>query len=114
MFTGLHQRWNFALTLEFATEESNALLLYNGRYNNLNDFVAIEIVDRQVVFSVSLGKKKGQEEQVFTVRSFVAGGVSDGQWKTVEVTFSMEVLEFKSHIYKLADKKLPKNGVGLK
>ena len=88
---GLHQRWNLALSLEFATENSNALLLYNGRYNHLNDFIAIEIVDRQVVFSVSLGKKKGEVERLFTVKSFIAGGVSDGQWKSVDVRFSMEV-----------------------
>jgi len=58
---GLTQRWNLSLTLEFSTYEANAVLLYNGRYTNANDFVALEIINSQVVFTVSLGEKDNSQ-----------------------------------------------------
>ena len=79
------------MSFEFTTEDSNAILIYNGRYNNLNDFMAVEIYDGQVVFSVSVGRKKGKAEQIFTVKSFIPGGVNDGQWNKVKVRYNIEV-----------------------
>lgn len=40
----------------FATRERNALLLYNGRFNEKHDFIAVEIVDEQIQLSFSGGK----------------------------------------------------------
>ena len=65
----------------FATRDLNALLFYNGRYNEKHDFVALEIVDAQVQFSFSLGSV------IQRVTAVVEGGVSDGQWHTVTVSY---------------------------
>lgn len=39
----------------FATRERNALLLYNGRFNEKHDFIALEIVDEQIQLTFSGG-----------------------------------------------------------
>ena len=83
------QKRSFQISFEFRTFYANAVLLYNGRYSNQNDFVAVEIVDGQVHFSVSFGKKT--VEKVTTVQSFVAGGVNDGKWHVVKVKLQDKV-----------------------
>lgn len=40
----------------FATQERNALLLYNGRFNEKHDFIALEIVEEQVQLTFSAGR----------------------------------------------------------
>lgn len=40
----------------FATRERNALLLYNGRFNEKHDFIAVEIVDEQIQLTFSAGE----------------------------------------------------------
>lgn len=40
----------------FATLETNGLLFYNGRFNEKHDFLALEILDGQVVLKYSTGK----------------------------------------------------------
>lgn len=42
----------------FATLESNGLLFYNGRFNEKHDFLALEILNGQMVLKYSTGKKK--------------------------------------------------------
>ncbi|XP_056107101.1 cadherin EGF LAG seven-pass G-type receptor 1 [Rhinichthys klamathensis goyatoka] len=76
-FRGLRQRFHFTLSFMFATRERNGLLLYNGRFNERHDFIAIEIVEEQIQLTFSAGESKT------TVTPFVAGGVSNGQWHTV-------------------------------
>ncbi|GFY79053.1 cadherin EGF LAG seven-pass G-type receptor 2 [Trichonephila inaurata madagascariensis] len=80
-FPSLRQRHRLSISIKFATQERHALLLYNGRYNDEHDFISLEIINAQLLFSFSLG---GQVSQVPT---FVAGGVSDGQWHTAEVNY---------------------------
>ncbi|NXN98057.1 CELR2 protein, partial [Rhinopomastus cyanomelas] len=80
-FRGLRQRFHFTLALTFATKERDGLLLYNGRFNERHDFVALEIVDEQVQFTFSAG------EATTTVSPFVPGGVSDGQWHRVQLHY---------------------------
>ena len=71
---------------------ANAVLLYNGRYNNENDFMALELLDGQMVFTVSLGKEKGSlSSSTSQVKSFISGGVNDGQWHLVRVVFNNKV-----------------------
>lgn len=65
----------------FATTQKNGLLFYNGRYNEMHDFIALEVVDGQVQFSFSLGSK------TTTVRAHVEGGVDDGKWQEVRVEY---------------------------
>ncbi|KAM9471158.1 cadherin EGF LAG seven-pass G-type receptor 1 [Clarias gariepinus] len=76
-FRGLKQRFHFTLSFMFATRERNALLLYNGRFNEKHDFIAVEIVDEQIQLTFSAGESKT------TVAPFIPAGVSDGQWHTV-------------------------------
>lgn len=39
----------------FATRERNALLLYNGRFNEKHDFIALEIIAEQIQLTFSGG-----------------------------------------------------------
>uniref|UniRef100_H3DAY8 Cadherin EGF LAG seven-pass G-type receptor 2 n=1 Tax=Tetraodon nigroviridis TaxID=99883 RepID=H3DAY8_TETNG len=80
-FKGLRQRFHFTLSLTFATREPNGLLLYNGRFNEKHDFIAMEIIDEQIQLTYSAGETKT------TVAPRIPGGVSDGQWHVVEVHY---------------------------
>ncbi|XP_030680780.1 cadherin EGF LAG seven-pass G-type receptor 2 isoform X2 [Nomascus leucogenys] len=80
-FRGLRQRFHFTLALSFATKERDGLLLYNGRFNEKHDFVALEVIQEQVQLTFSAG------ESTTTVSPFVPGGVSDGQWHTVQLKY---------------------------
>uniref|UniRef100_A0A8C3TIL7 Cadherin EGF LAG seven-pass G-type receptor 1 n=1 Tax=Chelydra serpentina TaxID=8475 RepID=A0A8C3TIL7_CHESE len=80
-FKGLRQRFHFTVSLMFATRERNALLLYNGRFNEKHDFIALEIIEEQIQLTFSAG------ETTTTVAPFVPGGVSDGQWHSVQVQY---------------------------
>lgn len=65
----------------FATRQKNALMLYNGRYNDKHDFIAMEIVDSQLIVSFSLGAN------ISKVSAQIPGGVSDGQWHEAELEY---------------------------
>ncbi|XP_023558333.1 cadherin EGF LAG seven-pass G-type receptor 1 isoform X2 [Octodon degus] len=80
-FRGLRQRFHFTVSLAFATQERNALLLYNGRFNEKHDFIALEIVGEQVQLTFSAG------ETTTTVAPQIPGGVSDGRWHSVQVQY---------------------------
>ncbi|XP_068568087.1 cadherin EGF LAG seven-pass G-type receptor 2 isoform X3 [Cebidichthys violaceus] len=80
-FKGLRQRFHFTLSLTFATKEPNGLLLYNGRFNEKHDFLAMEIINEQIQLTFSAGETKT------TVSPYILGGVSDGQWHVVEVHY---------------------------
>ncbi|XP_053440843.1 cadherin EGF LAG seven-pass G-type receptor 1 isoform X3 [Nycticebus coucang] len=80
-FRGLRQRFHFTLSLAFATRERDALLLYNGRFNEKHDFIALEIVEEQLQLTFSAG------ETTTTVAPQVPGGVSDGRWHSVQVQY---------------------------
>ncbi|XP_018058154.1 PREDICTED: protocadherin-like wing polarity protein stan [Atta colombica] len=80
-FASLKQRHRLHLRLKFATELADGLLLYNGRYNERHDFIALEIVDSRVQFSFSLG------DEVTRAMATIPGGVSDGQWHEVVVSY---------------------------
>ncbi|MBN3295144.1 CELR2 protein, partial [Amia calva] len=80
-FGGLRQRFHFTLSLTFATKEHNGLLLYNGRFNEKHDFIALEVVNEQVQLTFSAGETKT------LVSPFVPGGVSDGQWHVVQLQY---------------------------
>uniref|UniRef100_UPI003EBE4DC0 cadherin EGF LAG seven-pass G-type receptor 2 precursor n=1 Tax=Danio rerio TaxID=7955 RepID=UPI003EBE4DC0 len=80
-FKGLRQRFHFTLSLSFATREPNGLLLYNGRFNEKHDFIAMEIVNQQIQLTFSAGETKT------TVSPFIKGGVSDGHWHTAHVHY---------------------------
>ena len=78
--------------MEFATTHHSGLLLFNGRYDGQHDFIAVEVTNGQVQFRFSLFSKQA------TVVSNVNGGVSDGKWHTVEVSFQNQVLHLSCFI----------------
>ncbi|TMW42451.1 hypothetical protein DOY81_012476, partial [Sarcophaga bullata] len=80
-FESLKQRHRFNVKLRFATVHENGLLLYNGRYNELHDFIALEIVQGHVTFSFSLG------DRIEKVAVRQQHKVSNGQWHDVEVVY---------------------------
>ncbi|KAL7022348.1 hypothetical protein ACKWTF_012208 [Chironomus riparius] len=80
-FDSLKQRHRFNIKLKFATINDNGLLLYNGRYNDLHDFIALELIDGRATFSFSLGDKI---QKVFVTRK---NKLSDGEWHTVEIIY---------------------------
>ncbi|XP_056280679.1 cadherin EGF LAG seven-pass G-type receptor 1 isoform X1 [Pseudoliparis swirei] len=80
-FRGLRQRFHFTVSFMFATRERSALLLYNGRFNEKHDFIALEIIDEQVQLTFSGGETKT------TVFPYIPGGVSDGQWHSVQLHY---------------------------
>ncbi|TMS03043.1 Cadherin EGF LAG seven-pass G-type receptor 1, partial [Larimichthys crocea] len=80
-FRGLRQRFHFTVSFTFATRERNALLLYNGRFNEKHDFIAVEIIDEQIQLTFSGGETKT------TVSPYIPGGVSDGQWHSVQLHY---------------------------
>uniref|UniRef100_H2MVT5 Cadherin EGF LAG seven-pass G-type receptor 1a n=1 Tax=Oryzias latipes TaxID=8090 RepID=H2MVT5_ORYLA len=80
-FRGLRQRFHFTISLMFATRERNALLLYNGRFNEKHDFIALEIIEEQIQLTFSGGERKTK------VAPYVPYGVSDGQWHSVQLHY---------------------------
>lgn len=50
-----------SLRSRFATRERNALLLYNGRFNEKHDFIALEIIEEQIQLTFSAGGVALQE-----------------------------------------------------
>ncbi|XP_074952154.1 cadherin EGF LAG seven-pass G-type receptor 3 isoform X1 [Phalacrocorax aristotelis] len=81
MFRGLRQRFHLTLALSFSTVEPSGLLLYNGRLNERHDFLAVEIIQGQVQLKYSTG------ESSTVVSPYLPGGVSDGQWHTLQLRY---------------------------
>uniref|UniRef100_A0A7N8YA50 Cadherin EGF LAG seven-pass G-type receptor 1a n=1 Tax=Mastacembelus armatus TaxID=205130 RepID=A0A7N8YA50_9TELE len=80
-FRGLRQRFHFTVSFMFATRERNALLLYNGRFNEKHDFIALEIINEQIQLTFSGGETKT------AVSPYIPGGVSDGQWHSIQLHY---------------------------
>nr|XP_033773923.1 cadherin EGF LAG seven-pass G-type receptor 2 isoform X1 [Geotrypetes seraphini] len=91
-FKGLRQRFHFTISLTFATKERNGLLLYNGRFNEKHDFVALEVIEEQIQLTFSAG------ESTTTVSPFISGGVSDGQWHSVHLQYYNKPIIGKSGV----------------
>ncbi|XP_026490100.2 protocadherin-like wing polarity protein stan isoform X1 [Vanessa tameamea] len=86
-FPGIKKRHRFNLKLKFATQTTSGLLLYNGRYNERHDFVALEVISSDagrsggpgLRFTFALGGAKTEVT--------VEGDVADGMWHTVEIEY---------------------------
>lgn len=86
-FPGLKRRHRVQFKLKFATQNPSGLLLYNGRYNERHDFIALESVSSGagvdggpgVRLSFSLGGMKAE--------TTVAGDIADSRWHTVEAIY---------------------------
>ena len=76
----------------FRTYRSDGLLLYNARSNRRqHDFIALEIINKQIVFSFSLG------ELYSTVHTAIHTGISDGEWHDVQINFVRQVCKARCH-----------------
>jgi len=89
-FPALRQRYRFSLKLRFATRHDNVLLLYNGRYNEQHDFIALEIVEGKLLFSFSLGASLSQVS--ITPPD---GYLTNGQWHWIEINYLNRTAELK-------------------
>ena len=74
-----------SLEFSFATVSSNGLLLYNGQYSSLSDFIAVELVVGQVRVGVSFGGvatflQTDSEQQL-----------NDGAWHVVKIEIQRRV-----------------------
>ncbi|XP_050548978.1 protocadherin-like wing polarity protein stan isoform X2 [Daktulosphaira vitifoliae] len=83
-FPSLKQRYRLHLSLKFSSLEESGLLLYNGRYNERHDFIALELIEggRGVQFSFSLGY-----EITYVIAYPTNGIANDGLWHTVTVSY---------------------------
>ncbi|KAG9508984.1 Protocadherin-like wing polarity protein stan, partial [Fragariocoptes setiger] len=79
----IRQRHRFHLSLRFATRSPDGLLIYNGRYDDRRDFIALEIVNGHLQFQFSTG----DPHQVAQVQLTTTGDVADGEWHTVSVEY---------------------------
>ncbi|XP_032221364.2 cadherin EGF LAG seven-pass G-type receptor 2 isoform X2 [Nematostella vectensis] len=80
-FTALSQKWRLHISLQFTTLQSDALLLYNGQFNDKQDFIAIELSGGQVRFTVSTGGTPA------SATSRVDGGLNDGRWHSLTAVY---------------------------
>ncbi|CAD5116988.1 DgyrCDS5822 [Dimorphilus gyrociliatus] len=81
VFPSLKKRYRFTVELEFSTVEKSGLLFYNGRYNDENDFISLELINGQLEIAFSLGKE--------TVRSRTntIGILNNGDWHKVTLDY---------------------------
>ena len=84
-YPSLHLSAQGKIEFEFSTIDSGGLLLYNTQLQSgvSRDFIAVEVVDGQLVVSVSRG------DDTVSLRSDV--WVSDGQWHTVTIEIAEKV-----------------------
>ncbi len=80
-FPELKQRVSLKVSLEFATRERNGLLFFNGRLDDQNDFVALELRDSDLLFHYSTGTSYQE------VRLSHPKGFADGNFHTAEVFY---------------------------
>ncbi|KAF6018704.1 CELSR1 [Bugula neritina] len=81
MFPALQSRIRFNIQLSFATRKKSGLLLYNGRYNHLHDFIALQLIDHKAVLKMSFAN------QTYSVSVGNKYGLNDGHWHTIEVDY---------------------------
>ena len=55
------------------------------------DHIAIEVVNGQVVVSVSFGATKKVPERITSLMGYVPGGVNDGLWHRVKIQLKEKV-----------------------
>jgi len=75
------------LNCRFATQYEDGLLLYNGRYNEQHDFIALEIISGMIQFTFSLGAENSST-------SVYVPDINDGKWHTVNIEYFNKVYSF--------------------
>ena len=86
-----------SLSLEFATKETNGLLLYGGptspvRNGDVHDFISVELAGGKILVLLSLGDR----DDILRVSVTSGTTLNDGEWHHVEVSWNGTVsLELK-------------------
>ena len=86
-FPSLMQRNEFNITLHFATQRSSGIILYNGRLNNQNDFISLEVQGKFLKFRFHTGSSNESPAEVSLRRD---DGFSDGQFHRAEIRYRNE------------------------
>jgi len=81
MLPGISNQWHFDLFVSFSTLQPNGLILYNGRLNHKNDFLALELIDGQIRLSFSTGQHTSVVDPTLEFQ------LNDGQWHTVHIKY---------------------------
>ena len=81
-----------SVVFRFATRSQNGLLLFNGRYDGKGDFIALELVNGGLRFSLSLGDPR-RVETVHIATGSTSSGLDDGNWHTVELAYHNRVID---------------------
>jgi hypothetical protein len=83
----LNQLWHIEISLEFATIESNGVLLYVGRYGHENDSMALELRNGQLFYVFSAG----DDIQTVSVGPGKGESIVNGEWQKVSISFQRRV-----------------------
>lgn len=87
MFPSLDLRRSGQLSLQFVTMAGDALLLFNGRYDHMeNDFLAVEVIGGKLALTYSVGQKSGALVQIPRSQN-----VDDGVWHSLDIEWQDEV-----------------------
>ena len=86
MFPVVEFRRSGELSLQFVTQAADTLLLFNGRYDQIeNDFLSVELVGGKVVVHYTVGGS------VATVRIPNSPTINDGQWHSLDLKWHEKV-----------------------
>ena len=88
-FPALRQRYEFNISLEFATQLPDGLIFYNGRLSDENDYISLELTDggKAILFKFSTGNSLPVQLSLSKEKPF-----SDGHFHRVEVNYKNETV----------------------
>lgn len=81
-FNTIKYRHRFQISLKFATKQNQGLLFYNGRFNEQNDFIALQFKDNNLIFSYSTGSITN-DVVIHTTNNYL----NDGEFHKVEIVY---------------------------
>ncbi|XP_071948124.1 cadherin EGF LAG seven-pass G-type receptor 3-like [Antedon mediterranea] len=86
-FPSLQSRKSLNITFSLQTSHKDGMLLYIGRYNHRRDFLALEIVDSNLILSFSFG------QMTMRVLAGTAWGLDDQVWHTITMLYHKKIID---------------------
>ncbi|XP_033122070.1 cadherin EGF LAG seven-pass G-type receptor 1-like isoform X2 [Anneissia japonica] len=86
-FPSLQSRKSLNISFSLQTSHKDGMLMYIGRYNHRRDFLALEIVDSNLVLSFSFG------QMTMRVLAGTAWGLDDQAWHTVSMVYHKKIVD---------------------
>ena len=88
-FPSLKQRYEFNISLEFATQLPHGMIFYNGRLSDENDYVSLELTEggKVLLFKFSTGNSPPVELTLHKNKAF-----SDGNFHRIEINYKNETV----------------------